>query len=60
MTPKPGHCPPAARGKRVRVRLRNGSTFEAPADGARGGVNWALPHNDVKAPFAVAEWELAS
>ena len=54
-----GRCPPEAIGKRVRVRLRNGSTFEAPADASGGrsgvGVNWRTS----KSPFAVVEWELA-
>jgi hypothetical protein len=50
-----GRCPPEAMGKRVRVKLRNGSTFEAPADAPRGAVNWTRGES----PFTVVEWELA-
>lgn len=56
MTPNPGHCPSEAQGKRVRVKLRNGSTFEAPADG-RGAVDWT---NSPAKPFAIVEWEIAA
>jgi hypothetical protein len=37
----PGFCPPEARGTRVRVRLRCGALFEAPADG-KDAPDWTL------------------
>jgi hypothetical protein len=47
----PGEC----RGKRVRVKLRSGHTFEAPADG-RGACRWSLTDD----AFDIVEWELAT
>ena len=51
--PNPGRCPPEARGKRVRVRLRSGVTFDAPADG-RGEPNWTL----ALGKWAIESWEI--
>lgn len=48
-----GSCPGVAKSERVRVKLRNGATFEAPADG-KGAVDWSLGDH----PFDVVEWEL--
>ena len=58
MTPNPGHCPTEARGKRVRVKLRNGSTFEAMADQVARGLklDWRLTGSSAD----VIEWGLAS
>lgn len=53
MQPNPGRCPPEARGKRVRLRLASGHTFEAPADG-RGEPNWSLSLGK----HTIAEWEI--
>jgi len=61
-----GRCPSEAAGKRVRVRLRNGTLHGAepasaeakagwPADG-KGACDWALTGN----PFDIIEWELAT
>lgn len=50
-----GICPGIAKGRRVRVKLGNGSTFEAPADG-KFGVRWQL--NKPPHPFDIAEWEV--
>lgn len=50
MTPNPGHMPAHAAGRRVIVRLRNGSVCAPPgwpADG-RWGCRWSLtgaPHD---------------
>lgn len=62
MKPNPGHCPPEASGKRVRVRLVRTPpgkiSFECPADG-RGAPNWALsPADDPVHPFDIAEYEV--
>lgn len=51
--PNPGKCPPEARGKRVRVRLKSGHTFEAPADG-RGEPNWRVTGSQ----FDIDGWEI--
>ena len=63
MTPNPGHLPPQAVGKRVRVVLENGnegrtdgnpmSPLGWAADG-RGGCNWTLRDH----PFAIAKFEV--
>ena len=53
MRENPGLCPPEARGKRVRVRLKSGHTFEAPADG-RGEPNWSL----ALGKWAIESWEI--
>ena len=53
MRENPGRCPPEARGKRVRVRLASGYTFEAPADG-RGEPNWRV----TRSPYDIVEWEI--
>jgi hypothetical protein len=45
----PGIC----RGKRVRVVLRSGHTFEAPADG-RFACNWSLDLGK----WSIEKWEL--
>ena len=50
-----GSMPGIAAGKRVRVKLRDGRTFEAPADG-RFGVRWTLEDH----PFDIVEWELTA
>lgn len=63
MKPNPGHCPEEAEGKRVRVRLADGSMATdvpgaAPgwsADG-RGGCRWTLTGS----PFDIAEYEVIS
>lgn len=41
MKRNPGHLPPEATGRRVRVVLNNGATFDAPADG-RFACIWAI------------------
>lgn len=63
MTPNPGHLPPEAIGRRVRVRLANGElgrTDDNPmsppgwaADG-RGGCRWDLAGR----PHDIAEYEV--
>lgn len=63
MTPNPGHLPPAAIGKRVRVRLAHGglgACDENPtsppgwaADG-RGGCRWEITGDR----FDIAEFEV--
>jgi hypothetical protein len=53
MTDNPGVCPALAKGKRVRVRLVNGSVFEGNADG-RGAVNW----NKAGSKFDIATYEV--
>jgi hypothetical protein len=61
--PNPGHCPEEAEGKRVRVRLADGSIAAdlpgAPpgwaADG-RNGCNWQRRGF----PFDIAEYEVIS
>jgi hypothetical protein len=52
MTPNPGHCPPEAIGKRVTVRLRNGTGFSAPA-------NTAIWH-PTGSKWDILEWEIAA
>lgn len=55
MRPNPGICPDEARGKRVRVKLRNGYGFEAPADDRRGApLDWKLSGS----VFDVLEYEV--
>lgn len=60
MKPNPGRCPPEAAGRRVRVVLRNGTGFAAPASGSPGRgcppLDWTLDLGG----FAVAEWEIAA
>ena len=51
--PNAGRCPPEARGKRVKVRLASGHTFDAPADG-RGEPNWSL----ALGKSAIESWEI--
>lgn len=63
MKPNPGHCPPEAIGKRVRVLLENGrigATDDNPmsppgwaADG-KGGCDWRTRGH----PFAIARYEV--
>lgn len=66
LRPNPGHCPPGARGKRVRGVLRDGSRFgyapvsnAAPlgwaADG-RAGCRWELDGG----PFDIVQWEVVA
>ncbi|MDQ2762103.1 MAG: hypothetical protein M3Y22_00965 [Pseudomonadota bacterium] len=56
MKPNPGHCPPAAIGKRVRVRLANGNVAGPwPADG-KGGVRWSRSGH----PFDISEFEVVA
>lgn len=63
MKPNPGHCPEEATGKRVRVRLADGTLARdvpgsAPgwaADG-RGGCRWERTGS----PFDIAEYEVIS
>lgn len=52
----PGHCPPEAEGKRVLVRLANGSYpgESWPADG-KGGCRWSL----TGAPHDIEAWAIA-
>lgn len=52
VTPNPGHCPPAAHGKRVRVTLRNGTGFT----GAAATTVW----RQTGSAFDVLQWELAA
>jgi hypothetical protein len=58
MTPNPGHCPPEAAGKRVRVKLRSGYAFEAIADQVSRGLklDWRLTGSTAD----VIEWELVT
>lgn len=63
MTPNPGHCPEEAVGKRVRVRLADGSLAKDIAGAPRGwaadgrnGCTWAIR----KFPFDIAEYEVIS
>jgi hypothetical protein len=61
--PNPGHCPQEATGKRVRVRLCDGS-IPKDVDGApkgwaadgRGGCRWSLTGH----PFDIKEYEVIS
>ncbi len=53
MTPNPGHLPPEAAGKRVRVVLRYGGVRQWPADG-RGGCRWTLTGS----PFDILHYEV--
>lgn len=59
LRPNPGHCPPEAEGKRVRVVLNNGYDTASdrptgwPADG-RDGCSWRRSSRD---PWAIREWE---
>ncbi len=56
MKPNPGHCPPEAIGRHVRVLLANGSIAGPwPADG-KGGACWDRRGYR----FDIAEYELAS
>ncbi|WP_173426238.1 hypothetical protein [Sphingomonas hengshuiensis] len=56
MKPNPGHLPAEAMGKRVNVRLANGSLRTGwPADG-RGACRWTIEHS----PFDIAEYEVAA
>lgn len=63
MKPNPGHLPPEAIGKRVRVLLANGEPGRtdnnpmSPAGWAaegRGGCRWSIEGN----PFDIAEYEV--
>lgn len=65
LQPNHGHCPGAARGKRVRGVLRGGNQFGFnqispvtppgwPADG-KGGCRWTLEGHS----HDILEWELA-
>lgn len=56
MTRNPGHLPPEAAGRRVRVTLRNGQrpADPWPADG-RLGCRWTLTGH----PFDIAAYEVA-
>lgn len=63
MSPNPGHCPPGAIGKRVRVHLRDGTvqglapvSNESPAGWRADTTNWRLTGSQ----FDVLEWELAT
>ena len=54
--PNPGHLPDDAVGRRVRVRLRNGTVSnEWPADG-RGGCRWTRTGD----PFDIDGYEVLS
>jgi hypothetical protein len=55
LAPNLGECPPHAKGKRVRVVLRNGMRPAGswPADG-RDGCNWRLTGSG----FDIKEWEI--
>lgn len=56
MKPNPGHLPPEARGRRVRVRLASGEIVAAPgwpADGP-GGCRWTLAGQ----PYDIAAYEV--
>lgn len=57
LQPNLGSCPPHAKGKHVRVVLRNGLR---PAEGwaadGRGGCDWSLRNR----PFDIMEWEIVS
>lgn len=58
--PNPGYCPPTAKGKRVKVKLRNGNVESGwPADRSVAGRNppmrWTLEDH----PADVLEWDFA-
>lgn len=53
MKPNPGHLPSEAIGKRVRVELVRGSSFEAPAEGRNAPI-WTLRGS----PFDIARYEV--
>jgi hypothetical protein len=61
LKPSPGRCPDEARGKRVRVVLRNGyDTAKSerngwPADG-RGACNWSRDLG----PWTIESWEIVT
>lgn len=54
MQPNPGSCPPEARGKRVRVKLRNGAMGKGTW--AADTANWKLS----KYPFSIVEYEVTN
>lgn len=55
--PNPGYCPPEAAGKRVFVRLANGSESQLswPADG-HSGCRWSISGH----PYDIAEYRVLS
>lgn len=56
MHPNPGHQPEETIGRRVKVKLRNGTfPLESWAADGRNGCNWTLSNW----PFDIIEWELA-
>lgn len=61
LAPNLGECPPHARGKRVKVVLRNGLTPPEswPASG-KDGCRWELtPEGRPSRAFDIVEWEIA-
>lgn len=58
-----GLIPPAARGKRVKCWLRNGTSFVAPADSTdrrSPPTRWTLqPENVPSRAFDIIEWDFA-
>lgn len=60
--PNPGRCPADAKGKRVNVRLRNGSIGRcddnpmSPAGWAADTCSWVLDEH----PFAIVEYEVVA
>ena len=57
--PNLGECPPHARGKQVRVRLRNG--LEPPAPWPADTTSWAFtPEGRRSRDFDVVEFEVVS
>lgn len=62
MNPNPGHYPPEAIGKRVKVRLRDGTIQGDKPVNTDSKLGWAAETTDwslTDHPFDVVEWELA-
>lgn len=63
MSPNPGHCPPQATGKRVRVVLRNGTRHGHVPVNTDSKMGWAAETTNwhlTGSMFDVVEWELAA
>lgn len=62
MKPNPGRCPPEAAGKRVRVRLRDGTLQGHQPVSADSKLGWAAETTNWRltgSAFDVLEWEFA-
>lgn len=63
MIRNPGHCPPEAAGKRIRVRLRDGTLQGAAPVNTDSKAGWAAETTNWRltgSPFDVIEWEIAA